>query len=299
VADFSIGEFHVHRVEEWSGALGSPDRLFVGFEPSTWAAHEADFAPAFYADGVCRGFLQSWLIEAKGQLILLDTGVGNGKTRPSLPFFSDLDSDFLASFAKTGFAPEEVDIVVNSHLHMDHVGWNTRRDLKGWTPTFPNARYLVPALDLNFWNPVHWNERRPRGAEFNREAFEDSIQPVLDKGLAELIGDAYEIAPGLTLTATPGHTPGQMMMEAESGGEHALFVADVVHHPIQIYQPNWSTVFCEDTQLAAETRRKVLGLAADRGARIVPAHFAGRHWVGIERDGQNFCPIYESESSAS
>ena len=293
-AEFSVGDLRVHRVEEWSGPLGPPGDIFVGFDPEKWAFHVADLPSEFHRDGICFGVVQSWLIEADGRLILFDTGIGNGKNRPGIPFFSDLQTEFLENFAATGFAPEDVDIVVNSHLHMDHVGWNTRNEGEGWTPTFANARYVLPALDRDFWNPAHWGERRPNGAEFNREAFEDCIQPILDRGMVEFVDDGDVIAPGLTMKATPGHTPGQMMLEAVSSGEQALFVADVLHHPIQIYEPDWSTVFCEDPRLAAETRRIVLGLAADRGAYLVPAHFPGCHWVGVQRRGENFRPVYGS-----
>ena len=122
--------------------------------------------------------------------------------------------------------------------------------------------------------------------------FEDSVQPILDAGLAELVGDGFEVVPGVTLHDAPGHTPGHLFLRVESDGEVALFVGDIMHHPMQVHRPDWNSVYCEDPDEAARTRRRVLDLAADKQARVVPAHFGGVHSVFVERTADGFRPVY-------
>ena len=226
-------------------------------------------------------------------LILYDTGAGNDKDRPAIPIFGNLNCDFLGRLRDAGAAPNDIDVVVCSHLHIDHVGWNTMKRDGKWVPTFPNARYLLPAIDRDFWDPAdEARYARARGAEVNRNVFEDSVQPILDARLAELVGDGFEVAAGISLHAAPGHTPGHLFMRVESEGEVALFVGDIMHHPMQVHRPDWNSVYCEDPDEAARTRRRVLELAADQKARVVPAHFGGVHSVFVERRGDGFRPVY-------
>lgn len=121
------------------------------------------------------------------------------------------------------------------------------------------------------------------------------MQPILDAGLAELVEDGHVVAPGITLTLHPGHTPGHLVLHLHSEGECALFVGDILHHPAQIYQPNWNSVYCEDPAAARASRRQILSLAAETGARLVPAHFGGAHFVWVERQGEQFLPRFEAQ----
>jgi glyoxylase-like metal-dependent hydrolase (beta-lactamase superfamily II) len=294
---FRIGAVKVHRVEEWHGGVAPPHQLFVGYESGPWSELEASVTPQFFRDyfqdGNCYLFLQSWLLELDDQIVLFDTGIGNNKQRPGLPTFSNAQTAFLDNFAATGISPDSVSIVINSHLHVDHVGWNTRLLGGRWVPTFPNARYMFSAAERDFWNPTTWSNRAPRGAAANANSFEDSIQPILDAGLVEIVSPGREVLPGMTLYAAPGHTPGQLILEVESEGELGMLVADVLHHPAQIYRPTWSSVFCEDPILASETRGRILARAADRGAKLIPAHFSGNHWVRVERHAGGFRPVHD------
>lgn len=290
---FRVGAIKVRRVEEWQGEFTPPEYLFDRFDAAAFAEHRAEFDPEYVRNGNIYGFLQSWLIEAPGLRILYDTGAGNDKDRPAIPIFGNLSSDFLGHLREVGAAPEDIDVVICSHLHIDHVGWNTIQRDGQWLPTFPNARYLLPAIDREFWDPA--DEARyaqARGAEVNRNVFEDSVQPILDAGLAELVSDGFDVAPGITLHAAPGHTPGHLFLRVESEGEVALFVGDIMHHPMQVHRPDWNSVYCEDPDEAARTRRRVLEIAADEGARVVPAHFGGVHSVFVERSGDGFRPVY-------
>lgn len=291
VAAFTVGRHHVHRIEEWQGRFAPPQALFSGYEEAAFARERDGFTPDYFRDGMIYGFLQSWLIEADGQRILFDTGAGNDKHRPGIGVFSNLSTDFLGRLADAGFSRESIDVVVCSHLHIDHVGWNTMLVDGEWVPTFPNARYVFPAIDRSAWDPAGAQYATMNGAAVNAEVFEDSVQPILDLGRAELVEDGHEVGPGLTMRAAPGHTPGQMLLDLSDGGERALFTGDVIHHPMQIIRPDWNSVYCEDAEQARETRRAVLERAVVTGARLVPAHFGGAHSAFVTRDGGSYRPV--------
>jgi len=288
---FHIGRHPVWRIEEWAGQFAPPQELFAEFEEQAFAQVADGFVPDYLQDGNIYAFLQSWLIDAGDLKILVDTGAGNGKERPGIPVFGGLQTDFMARFDRTGFKPEDVDIVVCTHLHIDHVGWNTQWDGSAWVPTFPKARYLFPAIDREAWDPGKSHYATLRGREVNTNVFEDSVKPILDAGLAECVEDGFCVAPGMVLHTTPGHTPGHMLLEVTDGPDTAMFTGDILHHPMQIFRPDWNSVYCENRVQAAATRRSVVERAADTGARIVPAHFGGCHSIFVERAGEGFRPV--------
>jgi glyoxylase-like metal-dependent hydrolase (beta-lactamase superfamily II) len=294
---FRIGKITVHRIEEWQGTFSPPEYLFRGFAASGWDPHEAEFVPDFFRleDRKLYAFLQSWVLDTGAQRILFDTGAGNDKVRPGIPLFGNLQTDFLQRLARAGFQPEDIDVVICSHIHVDHVGWNTRWVDGKWQVTFPNARYILPLGDRDFWDPsISGSGPGEIGATVNAGMYEDSVLPLIQTRRVEWAEDAFEVAPNLSLHARPGHTPGSMLLRVSSAGERAMFVGDVVHHPAQIYNPEWNSLFCEDQELARSSRRLVLNEAADTGALFVPAHFGGAHVVRVAHEGQAFKPIYVS-----
>ena len=291
---FGIGKIAVHRIEEWCGTFSPPAELFQGFSEDAWERHHDAFVPDYFdpVSGKLVAVLQSWVLDTGEQRILFDTGAGNDKDRPDLPIFAHLQTDFLGRLAAAGFQPEDIDTVVCSHIHVDHVGWNTRLIDGAWQPTFRNARYVLPVRDRDYWDPdVTTTGPGAIGTMVNGGMFEDSVRPILQAGRAEWADDGFEITPGLVLHARPGHTPGSTVMRVSSDGMEAMFVGDVVHHPAQIYAPEWNSAFCEDADQARATRRQVLGEAADREALLIPAHFAGAHVARVVRDGTGFRPI--------
>lgn len=290
--EFRIGSHKVHRIEEWQGGFAPPEALFAEYEPSAFGGHAGAFEPDFLRDGLIYGYLQSWLIDTGEETVLVDTGAGNGKSRPGIPIFGNLESDFLTRLGEAGFAPEDIDKVFCTHLHIDHVGWNTQLVDGEWKPTFPNALYFFPNLDEQAWNPDKEIYPSLGGAAVNANVFEDSVAPVIASGQARLIESGHSIAEGMTAFDSPGHTPGHMVLQVEADGDVALFTGDILHHPMQVLRPDWNSVYCEDRATAAATRRKVLEQAADQHARIVPAHFGAPHSVFVERDGEGFRPIY-------
>ncbi|MBW4718199.1 MBL fold metallo-hydrolase [Saccharothrix obliqua] len=282
-----LGDVTVTRVKEFYGPVGmSPAHLFPDSPEGSWDAHRDWLAPDFWNPETdeCHTAVQSWLLRSEGRTILVDTGVGDHEDRPYVPVWSRRDNGFLDNLAAAGVRPEDVDVVVNTHLHVDHVGWNTRLDGRTWVPTFPNATYLIARPDFEFWDPA--GERGT--ARGDRNAFEDSVTPVHRAGLTHLWDGSYRIDRNLRLDLAPGHTPGSSALVLDSGGDRALFVGDLVHTPLQIVEPDVDSCFCVDPAAARATRRRLLGQAAESGALVFPAHFGGRGAAEVARDGTKF-----------
>jgi len=162
--------------------------------------------------------------------ILIDSCLGNDKERPTRPQFHRLRTPYIADLARAGIRVEDVDYVMCTHLHWDHVGWNTRLDNGRWVPTFPNARYVMARREFAHWEAVH-----QRGEETpHRTAFEDSVLPVVRTGQSVLVDDDYALEDGLWFEGAPGHTPGNVVIHARSAGATAVFMGDVIHHPLQL-----------------------------------------------------------------
>lgn len=283
---FELGAAVIHRVEEWSGQFMTPQTLFVGFSDAAYAASK-DLVAGPYLDPASDAIvarLQTWIVVTEGLRILIDTGAGNDKERPGIPVFGNLRTPFLERLAAAGFAPQDIDIVVCTHLHVDHVGWNTRLHEGRWVPTFPRARYVFPNADAEYWDPRNLARFPDKiGEAVNAGFFDDSVRPILDRRLADLIDGSAEIAPGVRLDPAPGHTPGSQTITVSSRGEQAMFVGDVLHHPLQIMNPTWNSIFCEDAAMARHSRERVLERAVAEEAVLIPAHFAGEHMVRVVR----------------
>jgi glyoxylase-like metal-dependent hydrolase (beta-lactamase superfamily II) len=168
-----------------------------------------------------------------------------------------------------------------THLHWDHVGWNTRLDHGRWVPTFANARYIMARREYN-----HWHAVQQRGEDSpHRLAFEDSVLPVVASGQAQLVDDDFALEDGLWFEGAPGHTPGNVVIHARSGDERALFLGDVLHHQLQLARPQWSTLACTDPDLSRRTRMRLIEEHAERGTRLLPAHFPAPTVGRIVRHG--------------
>lgn len=249
------------------------------------APHHVDFSAGTVLLGV-----QSWLLRAGGLTILIDSCVGEHKERPRrADWHRRAGTGFLDRLAAAGVSPDEVDIVMCTHLHADHVGWNTRLDDGRWVPTFPRARYLMGTTELAHWQAV---EAREPGAH-NHGVYADSVLPVIEAGLAETVDDGYDLTRGMRIETMPGHTPGQigLCLDCRSHGQ-ALFCGDAIHSPVQVYQPDWASAFCSDRKQAVATRLALLERAAETGALVVPAHLRGAHGMTIAREGGGYRPDF-------
>ncbi|MBL6751494.1 MAG: MBL fold metallo-hydrolase [Nevskia sp.] len=289
-----IGDAVVHRIEEWSGLFLPPRQLFAGYDEAAYASARPQVGDDYIDPDstAIKACLQSFVIETGGRTILLDTGAGNDKERPGIPLFGKLKTPFLQRLAAAGFAPGRIDTVVCTHLHVDHVGWNTILADGEWVPTFPNAQYVFPAADAMYWDPRNRSRFSAKvGEAVNEGFFDDSVRPILQRGLARLVDAPLQLFEGVRLDPAGGHTPGSQTLTLESAGERAIFVGDVLHHPLQIYNPDWNSIFCEDAQSARDSRRRTLGRVADERAVMIPAHFAGRHVARVERAGGGFLAV--------
>jgi len=283
MSTIELGAVSVTRVLHFDHLALAPAEFFPGGEPELWAANRSWLSPAHWdatADRV-RVAVQSWLLRSNGRTILIDTGLAPSTARPGVPGGASLP----AALASVGVTPAEVDLVICTHLHADHVGGNTYRNADGvWMPAFANARYLFSRRDVDFFDPSALTEEPGRSAA----VYVESIEPILREGKALIWDDAYVIDENLRLRLAPGHTPGHGVVVLTSGDERAVFAGDVLHSPLQVLTPGLSSCFCHDSAEAARTRRKVLQWAADHAALVIPAHFGGSGAIEVARDGSRF-----------
>ena len=282
--ELTLGDVTVTRIEEMHGPIMPPDQFFPEMPEEAWRQNRETLVPDHLGadDGIVRGAFQTWLLRSGGRTVLIDTGIGNDKTRPGIGFWDHLHLDYLGNLARAGVRPEDVDLVVNTHLHADHVGWNTRLIDGVWVPTFPNATHLMTKADFGFWDPAN----NPDIADdVNENAFRDSVAPVRAAGQVQLWEGSHTIDANLRLEAAPGHTRGSSVVKLASGDDRALFAGDILHTPLQLAHPDHSSCFCHDPATARTTRRALLDWAADTGALMLPAHFSGHSALEITRRG--------------
>lgn len=265
---WTVGDLTVHRIDEVHLPPETGPWLLPGATPEV-VTQAPWLRPDFVdEDRVLRLASHSFAIDVNGLRVLVDTGIGNGKQRAN-PAWDNLNTDYLRRLTEAGFAPETVDLVVLTHLHTDHVGWNTRADGDSWAPTFPNARYLTSRAEWDYWADADMDEAR-------RQMFRDSVHPIKDAGLLDLVDvppQGADIAPGVRLRPTPGHTPGQVAVELSSHGESALITGDCIHHPVQLVHPDLGSCVDIDPAAAARTRRELLGSLSGTRTLLMGSHF--------------------------
>lgn len=299
---YHVGKASITRIDELRLAAFKFDALYPGAEPQALERHR-DRLEAGSFDPVTGTFIQSihsWLVRTPQHTILIDTATGNDKNRPEIPPLHRLNEPFLARLAAAGVTPEQVDYVLLTHVHADHVGWNTRLVDGRWIPTFPNATYVFSGIEQAYGESLATGGEpagvaRPAptlGPALRKPAdhvYDDSVRPVIEAGLARLIAvDGGEVLEGISFIPTPGHSIDHASIRLESGGEQALFAGDVMHHPLQVYEPSLNSCFCEFPEAALRSRALVLEDAAERGATIFTTHFAQSSAGRISRTGARF-----------
>jgi glyoxylase-like metal-dependent hydrolase (beta-lactamase superfamily II) len=265
-----IGNIQVARVVENEGPFAPVGFLLPEFKPEILREHRW-LQPA-YVDEETRAVMsfQSFLLRTPHHTILIDGCVGNNKERPERPMWHRQEGPYLDRLAAAGVRAEEVDVVFCTHLHADHVGWNTQLRDGRWVPTFPNARYIFARREYEHWEKLHRAGARP-----NHDSFADSVLPVMEAKQADLVASDHEIETGIHLEAAYGHTPGTCLLHVKNGGEHGVFIGDVMHTPVQLADPGLSSRFCSDPAESAATRRALCEQYADTSTALFTGHFPG------------------------
>jgi glyoxylase-like metal-dependent hydrolase (beta-lactamase superfamily II) len=265
---WQVGNVTVTSISEMETPT-SPRFLFDGVTKSDVLDHAERapwLRPHFVSeDGFLLQKIQCLVVETAGTVIAVDTCIGNDKPRNN-PGWNNLQLPFLDDLAAAGYPPERVDVVVCTHVHVDHVGWNTRLVDGRWVPTFPNARYLFVEPEFAYWKVTP--------DKFGDEYFGDSVAPIVDAGLADLVAPDHRINDEVWFEPTPGHTPAHVSVVIHSGGERAVVTGDMTHTPLQIADPSLSSMFDTDPDQARVSRREAFTRWAGNGSLVIGTHFA-------------------------
>ena len=274
---WKVGNVKITKIVELEAVGGSrfllPQATYDEVKKLPW------LAPKFATeDGKLILSIHSLILETPKQRIVVDTCIGNDKQGRNIPTWNNLQKPFLEDMTKAGYPPDSIDMVLCTHLHVDHVGWNTRLVGGKWVPTFPKARYVFGKIEYDYWKT---HAPTPTHAAL----FEDSIKPVVDAGVVDLIASDHRLTDEITMIPTPGHSPGHMSIHIKSAGEEALLTGDAAHHPVQMYHLDWSSLADSDGSQAAKSRRELFPRFADKPVLVLGGHFSAGY---IKRDGDRF-----------
>jgi glyoxylase-like metal-dependent hydrolase (beta-lactamase superfamily II) len=253
-----------------------PDATYEAVLPIQWLQpHFAD------ERGRLKMSIHALVVETPERRIVVDTCLGNDKEGRRIPTWNNLQGPFLADLALAGYPREAIETVMCTHLHVDHVGWNTMLVDGRWVPTFPKARYLMGRTEF-----AHWQQQHDR--DDMAAVFADSVKPVHDAGLVDLVESDARICEEISLVPTPGHTPGHVSVRIFSEGEEALITGDFMHHPCQIAHPEWVSAADSDPDQGHATRMRMMRELCDRPVLVIGTHFAGATAGHIVRDGDTY-----------
>ncbi len=273
---WQVGDVRITRVQE----LEAPGLRWLLPDATPENLARIDWiGPFLGAGGEGLASVHALLVEAPDRTVVVDTCIGNDRKRP-IPAWSGLQTRFLEDLEAAGPGVAAVDTVVCTHLHIDHVGWNTRLQEGRWVPTFENARYLLGRTE---WE--HWNREDDA---VQQQVLADSVRPIFDAGLVDLVESDHRLCDEIRLEPTPGHTPGHVSVHISSRGEEAVITGDLMHHPSQIARPDWCPKVDSDRDQALATRRAFLASYADTPTLVIGTHFAGPTAGRIVRDGDAY-----------
>jgi len=281
---FAAGDLTIHRIIEQETTFLPPTlELFPALTADLLAENRQWMrqAGALDAEDVLIMCFQSYVVKTPHHTILIDSCIGNDKPRPLRPKWNmKTDETYMRALASAGFSVEDVDFVMCTHLHVDHVGWNTRLEAGRWVPTFPNARYIFGKTEFDYWAEQNANSPVP--------PIVDSVLPVVEARQAEIVGNDYEIGDHVRILPTPGHTPGHVAFTLGRGKDDAVFSGDLMHSPLQTRYPELSIKFDVDQAQAAITRRNFLERYCDTDTLCCTAHFPSPSTGKIRRLGDGF-----------
>ncbi len=268
---FQINEVTLQSVIESEEPFIDPLTFFPDATQDVLDAHASWLKPRYQdpETGHLMFCFQSYILRTPHHTILVDSCIGNDKDRPNRPRWHMRNGPFLSDLNNLGVTPADIDFVLCTHLHADHIGWNTRLENGRWVPTFPNARYVMARQEYEFWEQRHSQD--PDGPR--QIAFADSVLPVVQAGMADFVDGDHAIEDTVSIEPAPGHTPGNVVINVRSGDAGAVLLGDTIHHPIQLKHPDWSCMACEDRAQSAVTRRALIERYADTDTIMAPAHF--------------------------
>jgi glyoxylase-like metal-dependent hydrolase (beta-lactamase superfamily II) len=275
---FQVGDIRITQVRESFAAVPVLG-MFPQADAALIEANRAWLQPDYMDEaGDLTLSIHALVVESMGKTIVIDTCVGE-RPVPGYDAMSNRKTTFLADFAAAGFDVNTVDVVMCTHLHFDHVGWNTQLVDGNWVPTFPNARYLFNKTEYEYWDG---------GAAGFAITFDTAVRPVLDAGLVDFIDETFRITDEVGFELTPGHSPGHMSVTLSSQGEQAIITGDMVHHPIQFVAPDWTMSADDDPARASTTRLAFRDRYADAPVRVFGTHFGGSSCGHLRTDGDSF-----------
>jgi glyoxylase-like metal-dependent hydrolase (beta-lactamase superfamily II) len=297
---YQIGAATVTRIDEIPFPNVVPSALYPDLDAGALEQYGRFLSDGSYDRnaGTLTKSIHTWLLRFSGYTILVDTGVGNGKTLPAIPQFEHLDLRYLDRLLAAGVQPEEVNFVLMTHLHLDHVGWNTYDEGGHWAPTFPNAKYIFSRTEQRYSASLSGHKPAPDlppptlGEPVRQPAmnvYDQSVAPIIELGLAELIDvDGTEWRDGISFLPTPGHSIDHASILLRSGGQEALFWGDVLHHPLQVYRPDLRSVYCEFPEASRASREWILSYASENHALCFTSHFAESSAGYVSRGPEGF-----------
>mgnify|MGYP003624794028 CR=1 FL=1 len=290
--DFRFGDISVTRIVEMDMPMLGATTFFPDWNEAAIAPHRDWMVPRHFdpVSGNVVITVQAFLIRTPHHTILVDTCVGNHKPRER-EMFDDKVFPWMDNFCAAGVTPEDIDFVLCTHMHVDHVGWNTKLEDGRWVPTFPNAKYIFSRTELDFWMEQSAQDNMTRTGDY----VADSVIPILDAKRELVVEMDHQLEDGLVLQPLPGHTPGMVGLHVNSGGDQGILCGDMMHHMIQCHIPDWSTIACADQQAARTTRKAFLDRYADTDVMILPSHFPNPTAGFIVPDGDAFSFRYVGE----
>ena len=278
---WQVGDVKVTRILELEATGGT---RFILPQATPEVVRGIDWLAPHFADetGRLKMSIHALVVETPTHRIVVDTCIGNDKSR-DIPSWSGLQTSFLADLTAAGYPPDSIDVVLCTHLHVDHVGWNTMLVDGAWVPTFPNARYLLARDEFEYWRA-----EEEAADDVTRSPFHDSVRPVWEAGLVDLVETTHEVCPGVTLEPTLGHTPGHVSVRIRSGGQDALITGDFIHHPCQLSHPEWASSADYDQAASTETRRRMFSGLAGTETLVIGTHIAAPTAGWVEGHGANW-----------
>nr|WP_041757837.1 MBL fold metallo-hydrolase [Bradyrhizobium sp. ORS 278] len=279
---FSINDTAIHRIIEQETTFLPAREMFPDLTPEMLAAERTALqaAKALDAQDMLILCFQSYVVKTPHHTILIDSCIGNDKPRARPVWNMKSDETYMRALAAAGVSVDDIDVVMCTHLHTDHVGWNTRLDNGRWVPTFPRARYVFAQTEYDYWVAQNAKAEVP--------PFADSVLPVVEANRADIVGGDFAIGDHVRLLPTPGHTPGHVAIAVGKERDDAVFAGDLIHSPLQLAYPELSPKFDVDGKLAALTRRAFLDRYCGTATLCCTAHFPSPSIGRIGRKGNAF-----------